>query len=276
MSNNNHHNLQCGFAEELVSYLYGEINFAEKAEFEKHLDQCSNCDEELAAFGYVRSSINDWREEEFLALETPNIEIPYLVPQKIVGTSVNSNQSRSKLDGLRELFSHFSSWATATTAFAAFAVFVGVTILIINFQSPTDVSRINEVNNETNTSLQKSNQIADSNSLKPEDQIIKDIQVESKLNEDFQPETNSTPVEIETPLPKKAVALSSDKSPKYKVNTKINKKPNENLLADKNKILKQNRSKITVTENAPKLTDFSEEEDNSLRLADLFDEIGSK
>jgi hypothetical protein len=76
MMNNNHKNTGCGFTEELISYLYGESSASEKATFETHLQNCSICTDELQAFSGVHFSINDWKEKDFDALETPVIEIP--------------------------------------------------------------------------------------------------------------------------------------------------------------------------------------------------------
>ena len=63
---NNNHNPSCAFAEQIVSYLYNETNAKEKAAFDAHLNNCSTCADELAGFGFVRSSIVEWKNAEFL------------------------------------------------------------------------------------------------------------------------------------------------------------------------------------------------------------------
>lgn len=46
--------------EALVAYLYGEIDAAERAAFERHLRECALCRDELGAFGEVRSGLGRW------------------------------------------------------------------------------------------------------------------------------------------------------------------------------------------------------------------------
>lgn len=273
MSNNNHHNLQCGFAEDLVSYLYDEINSADKSKFEKHLDKCSTCDKELAAFGFVRSSITDWREENFSMLETPKIEIPYSEKQKTFEIVGISNESRSLTARLRDLFTLSPTWATA---FAALLVLTVLTIVVINFSKPVDVSNIIDENppketlaiNDTNTQLTEQNPVTDDKPIFEKDQPKPDLVKENK------PETISEPNEKKIPLPKKIAESVSDKSPKPKKLVRETRKPNETITANRNE--NSNKPEVRVTRDAPKLTNFADDEDDSLRLADLFDEVGSR
>jgi hypothetical protein len=272
MSNNNHHNLQCGFAEDLVSFLYGEINSAEKAEFEKHLDNCSNCDQELAGLGFVRSSIGDLREEMLSVLETQTFEIPYNESQKTFATSAKSKTSRSWIDRLRNLFSLSSSWATATSAFAFLVVLVGITIFVFNFSKPNQVLEV------------KIEGITNQNALKVTPNETDFAKQSEEIN---QPEQNlaveKTPEKIDSkinninPVPQKNVAEVNPKSFKTPKNVRENRKPNEKTIAQTNgNPAKDSKNTERLKTDAPKLTNFSEEDDNSLRLADLFDEVGSK
>ena len=77
MSNNNGKNhVSCSSAEQIISYLYDELNVVERVGFETHLQHCSVCAVELANFGAVRSSILEGRNEEFLNIETPVFDVP--------------------------------------------------------------------------------------------------------------------------------------------------------------------------------------------------------
>ena len=126
MMSNNHKNEGCGFAEELVSYLYGETNTADGAAFEAHLDDCAVCADELKAFSGVHFSITDWKAKEFDTLVTPIIEIPY---EKTVETK---DETAGWLAGLRSLFSLTPGWSLAAASVAILAVFVGIVLFAMN------------------------------------------------------------------------------------------------------------------------------------------------
>ena len=273
MSNKNHHNLQCRFAEELVSYLYDEINSADKIKFEKHLDKCSTCDQELAAFGFVRSSITNWREENFSILENPKIEIHYPGKQKTIETAINSSEPLSLTTRLRDLFTLSPTWATA---FAALIVFIGLTIVVFNFSKSSDFAEI-KIDNPTNdlTAITETNtEVAEQNLPENEKPIPSKDSTKPDLVREIKPENISEPNEKISPLPKKISESVSDKSPKFKKIIRENRKPNEKITAKSNK--ETNIPEVRVTTDAPKLTNFADDEDDSLRLADLFDEVGSR
>ena len=64
----------CGRAEQLIGYLYGEAGAAERADFERHLHDCSACRDEMAAFTHVRTSVADFRAELLQAAPTVSLE----------------------------------------------------------------------------------------------------------------------------------------------------------------------------------------------------------
>lgn len=80
----------CRRKEDLVAYLYDEADIAERASFERHLDDCEACRDELSAFGRVRDELSAWQ----IGL-APRSEIVL---------------RRSRLDVLRELIGTFPMW----------------------------------------------------------------------------------------------------------------------------------------------------------------------
>lgn len=54
-------NYECDHKEELVTYLYDEATAAERASFERHLNECEPCNAELNAFGRVRDELSTWQ-----------------------------------------------------------------------------------------------------------------------------------------------------------------------------------------------------------------------
>jgi anti-sigma factor RsiW len=80
----------CGRKEDLVTYLYGETNAEERLSFDRHLNDCAACRDELTTFGRVRDDLRAWQ----------------------VGLAPRSEivLRRSRLDVLRELMGMFPGW----------------------------------------------------------------------------------------------------------------------------------------------------------------------
>jgi anti-sigma factor RsiW len=103
----------CERAEDLMAFLYREMDDNETRAFEVHLRECANCRDELASFGVVRESIFAWREEALSGfVSTP-------LPAK-----------KSALAALRQFFDLSPLWLKAATGFAVvtFCVLLGWSI----------------------------------------------------------------------------------------------------------------------------------------------------
>jgi anti-sigma factor RsiW len=96
----------CGHKEDLVTYLYDEASATGRASFERHLDDCDACRNELTAFGRVRLGLGAW---QLGPLARPEIAL-----------------RRSRLDLLRELIGLFPVWVRGLT-------FVGAGALMLLF-----------------------------------------------------------------------------------------------------------------------------------------------
>jgi len=248
MFDNNNHNSSCAFAEQIVSYLYGETNVKEKAAFDVHLNSCSTCAEELAGFGFVRSSIVEWKKAEFFNLETPSIEIPYPIAV--------STKKQSWLVELRQLFTISRAWSVAL---AAFVVCVGLTFLVFNF------SNNNEVAKDNNKPIESVVPTIPEKKVEQPSEMIPDETANQK-------QPNSPDTEIAPRVVPKNRILKASNNLTKKNNVKQNSNNGTNVRQikdDKNTLAEQKQS-------VPKLNSLEEEEDNSLRLADLFAEDGGK
>jgi len=122
----------CGRAEDLLAYLYGESEPAEAADFRRHLADCAACVEDLAAFGGVRASVGEWREEVMRSIPALNVAervAPFAVSTKTetraadVTYAIESDRARTRTRSasaaLREFFSLAPMWLRAATATAA-------------------------------------------------------------------------------------------------------------------------------------------------------------
>jgi hypothetical protein len=268
-NNINHIHSTCAFAERIVAYLYDEASAKERTEFETHLIKCSNCADELAEFGAVRSSVAEWRDE-FLTLNAPIINIPELKQPRFVVNQAVSNDKRSWLADFRKLFSLSPMWKPATAAFASLVVCVGIALLVFLFSGKNELAVDN--NQMIESPVSPAN-----NLVNKENKILvldtpNEAPVESPIAEIANSQPNNT----------NRVKRNSQNNSEAKIS---NSASHSKIIAPKQNILtvrkgaNTNNEKMAVIKKrqAPKLSDLSEEEDKkSLRLADLFDEIGSK
>ncbi len=80
----------CGRKDDLMAYLYDEASSTERTSFERHLDDCNSCRNELTAFGRVRDELGAW-------------QVGFAPRTEIVSR-------RTRLDVLRELIGMFPMW----------------------------------------------------------------------------------------------------------------------------------------------------------------------
>lgn len=67
----------CHSGEQVMAYLYRELAPAEISEFEEHLSHCQTCIDELADLALPRFEVLDWKRFEFDPLPTPNFAFNY-------------------------------------------------------------------------------------------------------------------------------------------------------------------------------------------------------
>ena len=123
----------CGRENDLISFLYGELNEVEAIAFQRHLKGCAACNTELAGFGEVRESVVAWRNESlgsftFRAQVTTPIETPRATPSAVAA--------------LREFFNLSPLWMKGAVAFAAimFCVFAGLALARLRESPPAPVA----------------------------------------------------------------------------------------------------------------------------------------
>jgi hypothetical protein len=263
MLNKNGHNSSCSFAEEIVSYLYDEAGVKEKTDFVAHLEKCSNCTDELTAFGFVRSSIQEWRNEEIFALEMPALEIPHLQTANFAGNSAVSDDSDSWLDQIRKIFTLSPKLAFGSAAFAVLAVCAGLGLIIFNSSNENDIASNSNRNyqNDIAANVNKTSESAPSNPA-----------LEQQKTESL-PENK--PEQVQFKSPKNSTEKASGNSKALPKNKALDKKPNS-TMAETFIENKRDKTNNIQKQEAPKLSNLNEEEDNSLRLADLFAEIGTE
>jgi hypothetical protein len=99
----------CERNDDLISFLYGELNDREARSFEQHRRACPQCEAEVAAFGQVRQSVQRWRDESL------SLTIPALTQPQTVRPASN----RSAWAAIRAFLEISPLWMKGAAAFAA-------------------------------------------------------------------------------------------------------------------------------------------------------------
>ncbi len=273
LDTNNHKNSPCAYAEQIVSYLYDEAEAREKTLFETHLKSCADCAEEFAGFSTIRSSVLEWRREEFSPLQIPAIEIPYAKNREFYKPGKNSEFSHLWFGKIRELFS-LSPVLTASASFAIIAVCL--VVLFFTYKSSNEVTAGNNLKNTGQTvSPQKANKEEASDVAMAEDSA-REVGGNSSDNEPNSlvaaTKNNQKPISS-------AAARRKDSVVKVLEVARISdENPHRELSARKIKpaIFENKNQTVAQTGKLPRLNNFEEYEDKSLRLAELLDDDGAK
>lgn len=263
MKNNSPQNFNCEFAPESIDFIYGEMSDDRKNAFQIHLNKCEDCAGEIRDFSDIKFSIQDWKMSEFDKIPTPKFEIPY---QK-VSEVVISNEKISFFDSVKNYF-RFSPVLTGAAAFTVLAFLVGSAVFLIeNNRGGQDVAEKTPTTN-----------------LSPTPKVIN-----SSVNSDGEKQTTKTAeqnkTENENPSP--VLADGKDKNVEKSVPLKAsNKTVNEEKPQAVKTIEKKSApngninnkdQKAVQTTKKPRLNDLPEdEEDNSLRLSDMFADLDTK
>ena len=234
---NNGNKKECGFADDIVAYIYDEIGSAERRKFESHLAGCTACTDEFAGISNARFSVFEWQKEEFAHLSTPEIVIPYAAKKREVETA-------GFFPGLRDMLT-LSGWSSAVIVAGAVVICIGLGYVAMNYVgNPGQVA-------------ESKKPVVNESVVAPDQQNV----VVARA-----PQKELTPIT--------ASAKSSPGREIRPVRASLNNQRiryNKNLTAStqvQQPITQQKRK-------TPALTAYDADDDKSLRLADLFDEGGS-
>lgn len=106
----------CSRALDLVAYLYGEADEAAARDFLSHTERCTSCQTELAAFGQVRVSIGEWREQALGSKASTVMATSSAVNVEPASVVAPSPRQRSAIAAIREFFTLSPVWMRAATA----------------------------------------------------------------------------------------------------------------------------------------------------------------
>lgn len=103
----------CERGNDLMAFLYGELDESVVGDFERHLLNCADCESELGAFKQIRSSVIAWRQESLGgASATSAAASPAVVRVSDLGRP-------SAIAAIREFFALSPLWMKGSIAFAS-------------------------------------------------------------------------------------------------------------------------------------------------------------
>jgi len=266
MLDSNHKNSSCDYAEQMVTYLYGEAGVNEKIKFEAHLADCSVCAEEIAGFGFVRSSILEWREADFSHLNTPIFDSPVAVKEKLF--SAQSKNSGSWFSHFWKQFTFNSAMTTA--ALGVLAICIGLTLFALNFSGNGEVADNINDKNLTNTTVALTIEIVGE---KSKDNIAGN-EIEKRLADRLLKSSskNTDPSQVNFSekqiIPKNTVVKVSANVAKNRFENSTRTSGNLDVSTKKKRSVQKKRDSYLI--------DLDDDEDDSIRLADLFAEVDTK
>jgi hypothetical protein len=239
------HNSTGNHGHDLVSYIYDELDSSARNAFETHLAICDECAIELAAISDARVGVVEWRREDFEHLATPVVMLSEVQP---AAGPVNSVESIGVFSGLLETIRSLSPVGRAGAAVAALLLIAGLVYLGTGLRTTNEqVASDNHSQSRTPATIEQPKSVGDpefaareeddfSSKDKPEERRIARPQNAPKRQ---MAATNTTRKRVEDPAYRK-LGLE------------------------------------TAVRTQPRLNSFDEEDDNSLRLTDLFAEVGGR
>lgn len=231
------HNFTCEFEAEIVSYLYSELTAESRDRFETHMLDCMPCTDEFAELSFSRFSVFEWQKEEFAPLKTPAIVIPYPAKQ---------TESPGFFAGLRAIFAF--NWQTGVTVAGALIVSVGLGFLALNYAGRNEQTVASIENTNTNSKIV--------------------LPVASPVI------PNDVPVTVAVDKQPKDLVVRETQPPKIAVYVKkvrANRPATVNAPRVANDVAERPKDR-----KAPALTADADDDDKSLRLADLFDTVDTR
>lgn len=229
---------ECFSDEELVSYLYAEIGDADRLKLDSHLARCSSCTDEFAGFSESRFAVYEWQRSAFAALETPEISGPW---QQAVSLKISSTETkpRSWFSGLL---------ARPALVFAAVPVLLALGLIAVFYSNLAPKNAVRSASNSQVSTLQASPAASENQPVThPTEQNVAKVDDSHKI-------AASTPV------------IAKDKVvPQFA--RAIGKRPLQQKL--KTEMASTDLAKNSLRGRSPRLGDFEEDEDTSVRLTDL-------
>lgn len=117
---------KCERGNDLIAFLYGEVDEREARDFEHHLQNCSECKVELSSFRQLRESVVAWRQESLTAVPGYSVDSRSAMAQRRLRSGEPGKPSAAA--AIRAFLGLSPLWARGALALAA-VLFCVVSIL---------------------------------------------------------------------------------------------------------------------------------------------------
>lgn len=101
----------CGRENDLIAFLYGELDHRERTVFRSHMQECLSCSAELREFTNIRESVVAWRNDALVGVTSPAVQASAMVRPDRPGPTA--------LAALREFFNLSPLWMKGAVVFAS-------------------------------------------------------------------------------------------------------------------------------------------------------------
>jgi hypothetical protein len=124
----------CERGNDLIAFLYGEMDESASQDFEGHLLSCNECESELGDFRQIRSSVVSWRQESLGGAPATSVSV------SPIAARTSDLSQPSAIAAIRRFFDLSPLWMKGALAFASIMFcLVSVIALTHLFEKPKPV-----------------------------------------------------------------------------------------------------------------------------------------
>ena len=237
----NRNNSNCPRQDQIVSYLYREMTTAETERFEAHLATCSSCVDELAAVSEPRLSVYEWRTNVFDKIPAPSIRLPLVKEQRA--------HSEGLLGRLTALLAGWPAGLRVGVGFATVLILAVSVFILTRPFAGTEVARSVDVPKADDRSS-----IA-----------------EPSLSRSEGSSTVVVPPEVDHTVSEPSIPVHETGRARREIS---DRRTLPTARTGRTEVA-SNRKAKTTTQRSLRLNNFDDDEDTTLRLADILEEVGS-
>lgn len=133
----------CGRENELIAFLYGELDPEETIIFRSHMQECQSCSAELREFTGIRESVVAWRNEAL-----GGVALPAVQPSTVARADL---AQPGALTALREFFNLSPTWLKGAVVFASLLFCLFAVLAATRLRDTTTTPSAANSNDKTRT-----------------------------------------------------------------------------------------------------------------------------
>lgn len=138
----------CERGNDLIAFLYNEVDEREAQDFQRHLENCAVCKLEHATFGEIRDSVIAWRQESLGIVPARSTAAGSLAAPSL--SRAVEGPKPSAIVAIREFFNLSPMWMKGAMACASvlFCIFAGLAVARLRQQPEANVVANNKLYTE--------------------------------------------------------------------------------------------------------------------------------